>query len=166
MIRLCEINESNWLEAVGLTLREDQKKFLDSPLGIIARGYVYRSHRARVLGVYSGGSIAGLMLIKDLDEEPACYDLQQFLIDSRLQGRGFGSRGLELVLQMLSKERKYGCVEVCVDKSNFPALRLFEKSGFADTGYTDPDLPDQKILRYVFPALDAVDSKDGYIKRF
>ena len=39
MIRLIEINEENWLRAAALEVTEEQKKYLDSPVGIIARGY-------------------------------------------------------------------------------------------------------------------------------
>ena len=40
MIHLAEIDETNFFDARALTLREDQRRFLDSPLGILARGYV------------------------------------------------------------------------------------------------------------------------------
>ena len=35
------------------------------------------------------GTAVGLALVRDLDGEPACYDLQQFMIDRRFQGRGY-----------------------------------------------------------------------------
>ena len=93
----------------------------------------------------------------DLEDEPACYDLQQFLIDERYQGKGLGSEALSLLLSSLEKERRFDCVEVCVNKSNTPALRLFQKAGFSDTGYTDPELPDCVNLRYRFAALHSAD---------
>ena len=148
MIRLTEIDETNFFDARALTLREGQRRFLDSPLGILARGYVYRDQRPRVLAVTDEETVVGLLLVKDMDEEPACYDLQQFMIDSRYQGKGYGRAALELLLADLRKEGKYDAVEVCVDKANAAALALFTGAGFRDTGYVDPDLPECLNLMY------------------
>ena len=142
MIRLIDIDETSFFAARALSLREDQRRFLDSPLGIIARGYVYRKERARVLAIADDDAIVGLLLVKDMDEEPACYDLQQFLIDGRFQGRGYGRAALGLLLNDLKQEKTYAEVEVCVDKANAAALALFTGAGFMDTGYVDPDAPD------------------------
>ena len=150
MLKLVGINENNWLEARALSVREGQVGFLDSALGIIARGYVYRDARARVIGIEHDGTLVGLALVKDLDEEPACYDLQQFMIDSRWQGRGFGTEALGLILAELATERKYDCVEVCVKRDDTAALRVYEKAGLVDTGYVDEDAPDCLNLRYCF----------------
>ena len=142
MIRLIDMDETNFFAARALSLREDQRRFLDSPLGILARGYVYRKERARVLAIADGETVVGLLLVKDMDQEPACYDLQQFMIDSRFQGRGYGRAALSLLLDGLRRERKYADVEVCVHRDNAAALALFFGAGFRDTGYVDPDLPD------------------------
>ncbi|MBR3137028.1 MAG: GNAT family N-acetyltransferase [Clostridia bacterium] len=142
MIRLVEIDERNYFRVRQLKVGEDQQRFLDSPLGILARGYVYRAQRARVLAAEKDGEIVGLMLVKDMDEEPACYDLQQFMIDGRFQGRGYGAAALGLLLELLRQEKKYDDVEVCVHRENAAALALFTGAGFVDTGYVDPDAPD------------------------
>ena len=150
MIELFEITEENLFAVRGLAVREDQRGFLDSALGIIARGYIYRESRARVIGIAHGGEAIGLALVKDLDDEPACYDLQQFMIDARYQGRGFGTAALQMILAELEAERKYDCVEVCVKKAAVEALRVYEKSGFVDTGYVDEASPDCLCLAYRF----------------
>ena len=142
MIRLVEIDERNYFRVRQLKVGEDQQRFLDSPLGILARGYVYRAQRARVLAAEKDGEIVGLMLVKDMDEEPACYDLQQFMIDGRFQGRGYGAAALRLLLELLRQEKKYDDAEVCVHRENAAALALFTGAGFVDTGYVDPDAPD------------------------
>ena len=146
MIELIEINEQNWLEAVKLSVDESQKGFLDSATGILARGYAYRDSRARVIGVSDGGTMVGLALVKDLDEQPACYDLQQFMIDARYQGRGYGTEALRLILKELQAERKYDCAEVCVKQTDAAALHVYETVGFVDTGYIDDDAPDCRNL--------------------
>ena len=151
MLKLIEVNEDNWLDFARLSVREEQRGYVDSALGILARGYAYRASRARVLGIEGEGRAVGLALVKDLDEEPACYDLQQFMIDGEYQGRGYGTRALGLLLAELGKERKYGCVEVCVKREDAAALHVYAKLGFADSGYIDPEAPDSLNLVYRFP---------------
>lgn len=150
MISLKEINEKNWLEAGELRVSESQKKYVATPMNILARGYLYRKCNAQVYGIYKGKLIIGLVMVRDLDEEPACYDLQQFLIDARFQNKGFGTKALKQVLDILRDQHKYDCVEVCVDKSDTAAIHVYKKIGFMDAGYVSEDLPDFINLMYYF----------------
>ena len=150
MVKLIEVNETNWLEIRALSVGGSQASFLDSTLGILARGYVYRHERARVVGIAEDETIVGVALVKDLDEEPACYDLQQFMIDGRYQGKGYGTSALRLILSELQAERKYPCVEVCVKREDAAALHVYGKAGFVDTGYVDEDAPNCLNLMYFF----------------
>lgn len=150
MIQLVDVTEHNWLDVVSLSVREEQKSFLDSPLGIVARGYIYRSCNAKVYGISNEEQIIGVALVKDLEEDPACYDLQQFMIDQRFQKKGYGTEALRLILSVLSKERKYDQVEVCVHKNDAAALRMYKKVGFENTGYIDEGAPDCRNLMYHF----------------
>ena len=149
-VELVEVDESNFGAICALRVREDQRGFLDSVVGILARGYVYRDRRARVFAIASEGTPVGVLLVKDMDEEPACYDLQQFMVDARSQGRGLGTAALRKLLAMLAQERKYDCVEVCVKSTDAPALHVYEKVGFTDTGYIDEDAPDSVNLMFRF----------------
>lgn len=141
-IRLGEITQENWLEAVRLELGEGQSAFVADPMGILARGYVYRNCRARVWTIEEGDRIVGLTMVREFDDEPLGYELQQLLIDRREQGRGVGSAALALVLDRLRAEGRWPAVEVCVKKADAPALRIYEKAGFVDSGYVDPSVPD------------------------
>jgi len=141
-IKLKELTEENWLEIATLSVREEQKQFLAPPIGIIARGYLYRDCNGRVWGIADGDQMVGVALVRDQNEEPCCYDLQQFMIDHRFQGQGYGAEALRQILSVLEEERRFDCVEVCVKNTDMPALRLYEKIGFVDTGYIDPDLPE------------------------
>ena len=152
MIRLTDITEDNFFAARALAVAPAQQGFMDSAVGILARGYLYRSENARIWAVDADGTVVGLALVKDMDEAPACYDLQQFMIDRRWQGRGCGTQALRLILARLAEEGKYDCVEVCVKRADAAALRLYARAGFEDTGYTDPDAPDCLNLMYRFAA--------------
>ena len=145
-IRLTEITEENWLEAASLSVKEEQKRFLAPAVGILARGYVYRSCNARVRVIENDGTIVGLALVREFTDEPLGYDLQQFMIDENYQGKGYGSAALALILEELRTEGRFDHVEVCVKKDDAAAIRLYEKHGFTDSGYVDPDVPDSVNL--------------------
>lgn len=151
MLKLIDVNEQNWLEIRKLSVSKPKQSFLIVPSAFLLEGYVYRSFRARIIGIANDDAIIGVAMIKDLDEEPACYDLQQFMIDQQYQGKGYGTEALRIILSELGKERKYNCVEVCVKKGDTAALRVYEKVGFVDTGYVDEDAPDCLNLMYHFP---------------
>ena len=142
MIRLADITEDNWFEAATLSVKESQKGFLAPAIGILARGYVYRNCNAKIFVIENDEAIVGLALVREFTEEPLGYDLQQFMIDRQYQGRGYGSEALGLILDELKKEAHFDHVEVCVKKEDAEAIHLYEKYGFADSGYIDEDAPD------------------------
>ena len=150
MIQFVDVNEENWLQIASLSVREEQKPYLAPPIGILARGYVYRDCGARVIGIANDGQIIGAALVRDFKEEPVGYDLQQFLIDQRYQNRGYGTEALRLILEQLRQEGRFDHVEVCVKKADSEALHVYEKVGFVDSGYVDEDLPDCVNLIYRF----------------
>jgi len=152
MVNLIELSEENWMDFARLSVDERQKTFLASNIGIIARGYVYRNSRAKVIGIVSDGTPVGLAMVRDIDDEPACYELQQFMIDKNVQGQGYGFRALERILATLKAEQKYTCVEVCVKREDVQAIRVYEKAGFVDSGYIDDTVPDCLHFVYHFAA--------------
>lgn len=146
MIRLTEITEDNWLEAAGLSVSDEQKKYVAPAVGIIARGYVYRDCNAKVFVIKDDDTAVGLALVREFTDEPLGYDLQQLMIDERFQGRGYGSEALKQILDELKKEGHYDHVEVCVKRDDAAAIGLYEKYGFGDSGYIDEDALDSLNL--------------------
>ena len=122
MVDLIELCEENWMDFAGLSVDESQKAFLASNIGIIARGYVYRNSRAKVIGIVSDGIPVGLAMVRDMEDEPVCYELQQFMIDKNFQCKGYGLKALERILAALKAEQKYDSVEVCVKREDAQAI--------------------------------------------
>ena len=142
MIRLDSVTEENWLDVASLSVRDDQRGFVAPAIGILARGYVYRDCNARVFVIENDDTVVGVALVREFDDEPLGYDLQQFMIDARYQGNGYGSAALGLILDELRREGRFDHVELCVKKEDAAAIRLYERHGFVDSGYVDEDLPD------------------------
>ena len=142
MIKLTGVTEENWLEVADLSVKDNQKKYVAPVIGILARGYVYRDCNSRIYVIENDGTIVGASLVREFTDEPLGYDLQQFMIDQRYQGKGYGSEALRLILDELRKEGHYDHVEVCVDRDDIAAIQLYKKHGFVDSWYIDKDVPD------------------------
>ena len=142
MIRLTDVTEENWVALLSLSVRDDQKKYLAPPVGILARAYVYRNCNAKVRVIQNDDTVIGLALIREFTDEPLGYELQQFMIDQCYQGKGYGSEALTLILNELKAEGHFDHVEVCVKMEDVEAIHLYKKHGFVDTGYIDEDGPD------------------------
>lgn len=95
-----------------------------------------------MIGICNDAEMVGVALVRDFIDEPVGYDLQQFMIDERFQNRGYGTAALKLILAQLKAEARFDHVEVCVKKDHAAALHVYEKTGFADSGYVDESLPD------------------------
>ena len=148
MIYLTDINENNVAEAEKLEVAEEQKSFLDSASGIIRRAKIYKNLNPHLFGIANGETLVGLALVKEFEEEPFAYDLQQFMIDKNFQGRGYGTEALKLIFEYLEKEGHFESVEICVKKEDFPAIKLYEKVGFKNSGYIDENLQD--CINYIY----------------
>lgn len=146
MLRLTEVTEDNWQDVASLSVREDQKKYLAPAIGILARGWVYRNCNAKIFVIENDGIIVGVALVREFTDEPLGYDLQQFMIDQRYQGNGYGSLALQQILNELRKENHFDHVEVCVKKDDAAAIHVYEKHGFVDSGYVDEAVPDSVNL--------------------
>ena len=150
MITLKEIDENNWLRVAQLETTKEQKQFVASSVGIMARAYAMRAQNARAYAIAYEKNIVGVLLVRDLEEEPACYELQQLLIDYRCQNKGYGKQALKLIIDQLERERKYDCIELCVKMSDVAAIHTYKKVGFTDSGYIDPAVPDSYNMVYRF----------------
>ena len=150
MIALTEINENNYIDVCSLQVAEDQKAYVANPMRILASAYAMQSQNARVWAVTHGEIVVGVLMVKDLLDEPKCYTLEQFLIDYRYQGQWFGRQALNLIIELLAKEKNYDAIEICVKMGAKHAVDLYKKAGFLDTAYIDPSTPDSYVLRYTF----------------
>lgn len=141
MIAFADVNERNLNEVLSLRVAREQQRFVPPAEGILARAWAYRKKSAILRALYDGERIVGLALTYEEDEEPACYYLMELMIDERHQGKGYGQEAVRLIVAEFLQGLRYPMIEVSVDRENEPALRLFKKAGFADSGYTDPEVP-------------------------
>ena len=147
VIRFETITPDNW--RLGLSVREDQRNFVSDSKGILARAYAYRSKRSQAFLIYDDNTPVGMTMYYDVDEEDCkAYNLSQFFIDYRYQGRGYGERAASLLLEQMKADGKFDKVVLCYIDGDTAAKNLYEKLGFSHTGEADGDeIIMEKLLR-------------------
>ena len=139
IITLKKIDETNFLSAFGLKLREGQERFVSHPVRSLAQAYVYY-HQCTPFGIFCDEQMVGyVMVIYDYDVPE--YDIWHMMIDGSQQGNGFGKAALELVLEYI-KGKPFGDsgrVALTCNKDNPAALNLYKSFGFELTGGEDDD---------------------------
>lgn len=136
MIHLETITPENW--RLGLSVQDDQRRFVSDSAGILARAYAYRENRSHAFVVYNNDLPIGMAMYHDLDDWKA-YDFSQFFIDQRYQGNGFGCEAATQIIQMMKDDGKYDKVVLCYIEGDNAARKLYEKLGFKHTGEADGD---------------------------
>ena len=150
MVSLVDITEDNYYEVCKLRVAPEQEGYVAAAVSILARAYAKRNRNARAFAVKNDDTIVGIVMYMELREEPACYTIEQFMIDQKYQNKGYGKQALRMIIDILEKERKYEAVEICVKMDDAQAIKAYTDVGFIDTGYIDPDAPDSYCIRYDF----------------
>ena len=133
-ITLKKIDETNFLSAFGLKLREGQERFVSHPVRSLAQAYVYY-HQCTPFGIFCDEQMVGyVMVIYDYDL--AEYDIWHMMIDEAQQDKGYGKAAMQKVLEYI-KTKPFGTsnrIALTCNTENAPALHLYTSLGFAPTG--------------------------------
>jgi len=149
-LTLVELDEAFMDRILQLRVRDEQKRFVPSAGGIVARAWVHRAEGAQLWVLQAAGRPVGLALVYEVTEDPACYYLMELMVDQGEQGKGYGTAAVRELVDRYAQNPAYPMLEVSVDRENLPARRVYEKAGFVDEGYVDPDLPQYVNLVYRF----------------
>ena len=136
-ITLKPIDESNFLDAFHLQLRDDQTQYVSHPIRSLAQAYVYRN-QCQPFGIYADARMVGyVMVIYDYDVPE--YDIWHMMIDAAEQGKGYGTAAMKAVLDYIATKPfgDSGRVVLTCHQENILAMHLYESLGFAHTGNVD-----------------------------
>lgn len=148
MVTLQEIDMKNFSAVSELKVSDEQKEFVGSADWIMALAYADRGHNARAMAVLLNEIPVGIVMTSEflMENEPGFYYIPQLFIDAAYQRRGYGRQAMELVVAMLSAERRYDSVRLDVNQKDTAAINLYRSLGFAETGYSDPENPELLFL--------------------
>ena len=139
MIELRAITAENFIDAFHLRLAPEQEHYVSHPIRSLAQAYVYRD-QCQPFGIYAAEKMVGYVMVIYNYDVPE-YDIWHMMIDQDEQGRGYGSKALDLVLDYI-KTKPFGAsgrVALTCSKNNSVARKLYEAKGFCATGHEDED---------------------------
>lgn len=131
MVTLREVDALNFDEIVSM--KRESNMYVGSPEFVLAEAYVYRGDSA-AFGIYSDEIPVGLVVIRDRPEEGYPYSFTGLFIADDFQRRGFGREAVEAIMQKFRAEGKRGEVEIQVHQDNLPAIKIYTRCGFRETG--------------------------------
>lgn len=141
-ITLEKVTPENW-RRLNFELHEDQKRCVADVKLILARAYVYRDQNACVHIIENQGIPIGLISQWDyVDGDVRRCILDQFLIDKKFQGSGFGKKTLEHWIALQKKKNIYQSIDLCYKEEAFLAKYLYDCMGFKRC----PELDDEDEL--------------------
>lgn len=142
-ITLREIDRENWRDCIALRVREDQAGFVGTNENALALAYVHTEMRPR--GIYAGDEIVGfIMYAKDPDD--GFYYCNRLMVDAKHQGKGYGRRALEILLDELRSKGERS-LDILHKPDNHKAIEIYKSLGFR---LTDETVGDDVISRAEF----------------
>lgn len=147
MLHLEPITKKNWLDAISLQVRDDQKDFIASNTFSLAELHFLENFQAK--GIYWNDKMIGFTLY-GIDEDDNEYWIYRMMIDKQHQGKGYAVKALQLVLEDIRsiKEDRHKAVMLSYKPTNEHARMVYQKAGFKEVkGFL---IGDEQVARYTF----------------
>lgn len=131
MIELKEVNIENFWEVISLDVLEEQKEYVASNAVSIAQAYVQKELKPQA--IYYANQLVGFVMTC-IDRDDHEYWIYRLMIDSQLQGKGYGKAALQLIIQSIQSDKTKHCIYLGVEPENNIAVKLYQSFGFEFTG--------------------------------
>jgi diamine N-acetyltransferase len=125
------VTRENFSAVIKLTVTPEQEEFVSPNLYSLAETYVEPTWTP--LATYAGNQLVGFAMF-GRDDATGQWWIMRYLIDTRHQGRGYGTAALPQLIDLIVE--RHGCNELFLgyDPSNEVAKRLYARMGFVPTG--------------------------------
>ena len=129
-INLRDITKDNWVDMIDLEITKEQEKFVALPAEAIAASKFYDYYVNR--GIYLGDKPVGfIQYYPNYDDgKPNEIFIDQLLVDISLQGNGYGSEAVKLVLEEIKQLKGFNSVSICYVEGHNIMKKFFEKFSF------------------------------------
>ena len=131
IVSLREITKETVKSILDLSVTKEQEKFIASNARSIAEAYF--AEEAWFRAIYADETPVGFVMLSDIPER-AEYYLWRFMIDAEHQGKGYGRRALELLVEHVKSRPNAKAFYTSHVKGNEGAGRFYRKFGFEYTG--------------------------------
>ncbi|MCP4584139.1 MAG: GNAT family N-acetyltransferase [candidate division Zixibacteria bacterium] len=144
-VTLQEINEKTVRSICNLSVTDNQKQFVAPNAVSISEAYF--SKVAWFRAIYADDDPVGFVMLYDDSEKPEYY-LWRFMIDARYQGKGYGYRAMELMIEHVKSRPNATEFTTSVVQADGGPQPFYEKLGFKLTGEYDDG---EAMMRLVLP---------------
>ena len=135
-LSLREITKETAKPVLALKVAEGQENLVGDNGNSIALAHF--EEKAWFRGIYAGDEPVGFMMLSIDREKPEFY-LWRFMIDAAHQGKGYGKRAMELLMDYLRDELEAEELVLHVMDLPHSARAFYEALGFTWTGEVDGD---------------------------
>lgn len=149
MVEIKHVTQENIRACAKLEVAENQKQFVARNLATIAWAYVDPNFTP--YAIHDGETVVGVAAVECiLENEP--YDrhwIPRFMIGEQFQGRGYGKKAMEALIEMISKQEDCERIRLSVVEENEEAISFYKKLGFV---VTEEKLEDERVMDYFIPS--------------
>ncbi len=147
MLHLAPITKYNWIDAISLKVRDDQKQFVASNAVSLAQLNFLDNFLAQ--GIFHDETMVGFTLY-GIDEEDGEFWIYRIMIDEKQQGKGYGRQAVQLVIDDIEKRKAEGQhgISLSYEPENHVAKRLYESIGFREE--EGLIIEGEQVARYLF----------------
>ena len=134
-IELIELTEENMQQCFDLKVASDQTQYIASN-EVSWKTAKENENVARPFAISCDGKIIGFTMFafdEEYEDPDDRYWLWRFMIDEGLQGKGYGTAALQVIIQYF-KDHGANNIRLSTKETNTNALSMYRKAGFCDTG--------------------------------
>lgn len=131
MIFFKEITKENFWECIELSVSKEQVDFVTTNAISIAQSKV--QPECIPLAVYDNNIMVGFIMYC-IDEDDGEYWIYRMMIDEIYQGKGYGKKTLEKLLEIIKQDDCHNKIFLGVKKENEHAVKLYKRFGFEFNG--------------------------------
>lgn len=132
VITLHAVTKNEWPLAIVLTPFVHQRHLIASNENSLAEAEA--NSECRPMLIRAADVPVGFAMVA-LDHDDGNQWIYRFMIDHRHQGRGYGGRALDLLIQKIFSETGCPLIMLGVRPQNSAAIRLYERAGFQPAGF-------------------------------
>ena len=130
-VAIREIAEDNFVEAMRLEVKPEQKQFVASNAASIAQSKFHTF--LECYGIFDVDTMVGFSAFGKNPEDDTIW-IVRHMIGADHQRKGYGSAGLRVLLDHLKAGFECASIFLDVGPENTAAIKLYEGAGFVDTG--------------------------------
>ncbi len=129
MIEFRPVTRHNFQQVANLRVAAYQEDFVDSAIHSLAQAYVI-GEACKPFAIYHNDNVIGFIMFRyGLGHKRT--EIASIIIDKNYQSQGYGTKAIQLAIDLLTNEGKTRVVQLDYNPSNLVAKHIYEQQGFS-----------------------------------